>query len=86
MTARGTALITLGGLTATLTASALFGLVPAGLVALATLWTVATGPSVLGTWRLSPDEADVDPAEVRQYRKDHPGTTVSEAAAAVAHR
>lgn len=65
---------------------ALFGLVPAGMVSLATLWFAASGPSIIGSSEVSPDVGNADSREVRRYREDHPGTTISEAVAAVGRR
>lgn len=78
------ALITLGGLAATVGAFFLFGAVAAGVLALATTWFAWSGPSVVGTPTTA--TAAADPREVRRHRQAHPGTTVSEAAAAVARR
>lgn len=86
VTARGRALVTFGGVTASLTAFALFGAAEAGMVALATLWLAASGPSVVGMATIAGDLGCVDPHEVRRYREDHPGTTISEAVAVVARR
>jgi hypothetical protein len=79
MTSRARALLTFGGLAAALGAVALFGVVPAGMLSLATLWFAASGPSVIGRPTATSDARDVDPRAVRRYRADHPGTTISEA-------
>ncbi|MDT0212134.1 hypothetical protein [Curtobacterium sp. BRD11] len=55
----------------------------AGLAGWATLWVATTGPSVFGRARIAPGTM-VDPAEVRRYRKEHPGSTISDAVVAVA--
>ncbi|OII10882.1 hypothetical protein BIU97_08315 [Curtobacterium sp. MCBA15_009] len=78
------ALITLGGLAATVGAFFLFGAGAAAVLALATTCFAWSGPSVVGTPTTA--AAAVDPHEVRRYRQAHPGTTVSEAAAAVGRR
>lgn len=86
MTPRIRAIVTLVGVAATPIACALFGVLPAGTVALATLWFAASGPSIVGATKPARDAGELDPREVRRYREDHPGTTISEAAAAVARR
>ncbi|MBF4607721.1 hypothetical protein [Curtobacterium sp. VKM Ac-1393] len=82
MTRRERGLVTSGGVTASLVAFALFGAAPAGIVVLATLCFAAFGPSIVGSAAVP--SGKIDPREVRRYRQDHPGTTISEAAAAVA--
>lgn len=80
------AIVTLVGVAAAPITFTLFGVLPAGMVTLATLWFAASGPSIIGTTNLADDAGGLDPREVRRYREDHPGTTISEAAAAVARR
>lgn len=86
MTSRARALLTFGGVVASAGAAALFGVVPAGMLSLATLWFAASGPSIIGRSAVTSDAKNVDPGEVRLYRADHPGTTISEAVAAIGRR
>jgi hypothetical protein len=86
VTSRARALLTCGGVAASVGAAALFGVVPAGMLSLATLWFAASGPSVIGRSTVTSDAEDVDPREVRRYRTHHPGTTISEAVAAISRR
>jgi hypothetical protein len=79
------AILTFVGLAATGLALALFGPLHACAVAVVTLWCSTSGRSSIGN-RVIPAGSDLDPSEVRRYRVDHPGTTISEAAAAVAGR
>jgi hypothetical protein len=79
------AILTFSGLAATGLALALFGPLPACAVAVATLWYSASGRSIVGNTVIPPG-SDLDPIEVRRYRLERPGTTISEAAAAVARR
>jgi hypothetical protein len=76
--------VTLGGAAASGVAFALFGVTPAGMVALATLCFAAFGPSIVGTSSVPPGE--IDPRAVRRYREQNPGTTITEAASTVAGR
>jgi hypothetical protein len=79
------AILTFVGLAATGLALALFGPLHACAVAVATLWYSTSGDSIIGNAAI-PAGSDLDPLEVRRYRVEHPGTTISEAAAAVACR
>jgi hypothetical protein len=79
------AILTFVGLAATGLALALFGPLHACAVAVATLWCSTSGDSVIGNTAI-PTGTDLDLSEVRRYRVEHPGTTISEAAAAVAGR
>jgi hypothetical protein len=79
------AILTFVGLAATGLALALFGPLNACAVAVATLWYATWGTSIIGN-TVIPPRSDIDPSEVRRYRVEHPGTTISEAAAAVAGR
>lgn len=85
MSGRTSALITLAGLAAAVLALALFGPIQAGIVAIATLCHAAFGRTIVGTTPIRPGTGE-DPHEVRRYRVEHPGTTISEAVAAVARR
>lgn len=75
-----------GGVLATTGASAVFGLAPAGMLALATLWFATSGPSILGATSVDFRSVDLDPREVRRYREGHPGATIIESASAIARR
>jgi hypothetical protein len=81
VTRRARAVVTPGGLLASSVACALFGAAPGGMVALATLCFAAFGPSIIGS--SSVPSGEIDPREVRRFRQDRPGPTISEAAAAV---
>lgn len=85
MNRRTSALITFAGLAAAVLAFALFGPIEAGIVAIATLCHAAFGTSIVGT-SLIPPGTDVDPRDVRRFRREHPEATIREAAAAVARR
>jgi hypothetical protein len=86
VTSRARALLTVGGVAASVGAAALFGVVPAGMLSLATLWFAASGPSVIGRPDITSDVDDVHPRAVRRYRADHPGTTISDAVTAIGRR
>lgn len=77
------AILTFAGLAAIGLALALFGSLYACAVALATLCYATSGKSVIGDTSVPPG-SNVDPSEVRRYRLEHPGATISEAAAAIA--
>lgn len=79
------ALVILGGLVATIGAWLALGLLSACLGALATIAYVTFAPSVIGTARV-PGGAAPDPHDVRKWREEHPGATISEAIAAVSER
>lgn len=79
------AILTFVGLAATGLALALFGPLYACAVAVTTLWYSVSGTSIIGNAAIAPG-SDLDPSEVRRYRVEHPGATISEAAAAVAGR
>jgi hypothetical protein len=79
------AILTFVGVAATGLALALFGPLCACAVAVATLWYSTSGDSIIGNTVIPPG-SDLEPSEVRRYRLEHPGTTISEAAAAVARR
>jgi hypothetical protein len=83
MTSRARALLTIGGVAASVGAVALFGVVPAGMLSLATLWFATSGPSVVGRPTVASHVNDVEPSQVRRYRAAHPGTTIIEAVAAI---
>lgn len=85
MTMRTRGLAILAGLTLALLALPLFGSVFAGLVLLATLCVASAAPSVVGATRLSPTSA-IDPRAVRRLREQHPGMTITEAAAIITGR
>ncbi|WIB59663.1 hypothetical protein DEJ13_14625 [Curtobacterium sp. MCLR17_007] len=85
MKRRTSALITLGGLTASILAYALFGPILAGILALATLCFAAFRTSIIGSTTILATKP-IDPKAVRQYREDHPGATISAAASIVARR
>ncbi|WP_420368741.1 hypothetical protein [Curtobacterium sp. L1-20] len=84
MTPRSRALVTIGGAAAAIGACALFGNSAGGMVAIAAVCFAASGPSIIGTTPVGPGA--VRARDVRRYRETHPGTTISEAAAAVARR
>lgn len=84
-TARTPALVVLGGTVATIGAWLALGLPYACLGALATITYAASTPSVIGSTRV-PEGAAPDPREVRRWREEHPGATISEAIAAVSGR
>jgi hypothetical protein len=86
VTSGGRALLTIGGVAASVGALALFGIVPAGMLSLATLWFATSGPSVIGGPAVTLNVDDVDPSEVRQYRAANPGTTIIEAVAVIGRR
>lgn len=79
------AILTCAGFVAAGLALALFGSLCACAVAVATLWYATSGKSIIGE-TVVPPGSNVDPSEVRRYRLEHPGTTISEAAAALAGR
>lgn len=85
MTSRTRALVTFGGVATSFVAAALFGIGPAGMVALATLWFAASGPSIVGASPAASSAAlaEVEPRAVRRYREEHPGATIREAMSAV---
>jgi len=78
-------ILTFAGFAATGLALALFGSLYACAVAVATLCYATSGKSIIGD-TLIPPGSNVEPSEVRRYRLEHPGTTISEAAAAIAGR
>jgi hypothetical protein len=80
------AICMLGGLAASALAFGLFGPTIAGLVLLATLWCGAFGTPVIGDTPVLGRATSVDPGDVRRYREEHPGATISDAVAAVTHR
>lgn len=84
MTPRSRALVTIGGAAAAIGACALFGISAGGMVAIAAMCVAASGPSIIGTTPVG--TSTVCAREVRRYRETHPGTTITEAAAAVARR
>ncbi|WP_439689203.1 hypothetical protein ACRQ4C_14805 [Curtobacterium sp. SP.BCp] len=84
-TARTSALVVFGGTAATIGAWLALGLPYACLGALATLAYAASMPSVIGSMRV-PEGAAPDPRDVRRWREEHPGATISEAIAAVSER
>lgn len=86
MTTRTRALVTVAGVLAALGAFAMFGVATAGMLALATLWFAASGPSTLGAVSVDLRGVDLDAREVRRYREDHPGATIIEGTSAVARR
>jgi hypothetical protein len=86
VTSRARALLTVGGVAASVGAVALFGVVPAGMLSLATLWFAASGPSIIGRPDITSHVNDVDPRVVLRYRADHPGTTISDAVTAIGRR
>ncbi|WP_139199833.1 hypothetical protein [Curtobacterium sp. MCBA15_008] len=79
------AIVTICGLAAAIIAFGLFGPVFAGIIALATLCSAAFGTRIIGNASTG-GVGDVDPAEVRRYREEHPGATITEGIASVARR
>lgn len=57
----------------------------AGMVLMATLFYAAFSKPIIGSTQV-PVNARITVDEVRHYREQHPGSTISEAAAAVARR
>ncbi len=84
--ARTRALVIVSGVMAAVGAFALFGTAPAGMVAFGTLWFAAASPGADDSIAVDLRGARVDPRDVRRYREDHPGTTIIEAASAIARR
>ncbi len=81
----GPALIVCGGLAATAGAWYALDLVYACVAALGTLTYAAFASPVIGSTAVPPGSTP-DPTEVRRWREQHPGSTVSEAIAAVSAR
>ena len=79
------AIVTICGLTAAIVAFGLFGPVYAGIIALATLCSVAFDTRIIGNASIGA-VGDVDPTEVRRYREEHPGATITEGIVSVARR
>lgn len=79
------AILTLAGLATAGLALTLFGPLYACADAVATLCYAGSGKSIVGNASIPPG-VTVDPQEVRRYRVEHPGVTISEAVAAVAGR
>ena len=77
------AVATLTGLAAACAAYALFGPLLAGMVFFATLSFAAFRKTVFGSTLIS-GRSKIDPAAVRRYREEHPGTTIADAINAVA--
>lgn len=71
------------GATATAYGCLYLGPLLAGFAGAATLW-LATTPWGSRTQVPLPASANVDPADVRRYREDHPGTSIEAAVQAVA--
>ncbi|WJY01641.1 hypothetical protein [Curtobacterium sp. 458] len=82
---RTSALAIFGGVVATAAAWIALGLPFACVGALATITYAASMPSVIGTTRVAQGAAP-DHREVRKWRKEHPGATITEAIAAVSER
>jgi hypothetical protein len=80
------AALTLGGLTAAMIAYASSGPTIVVVLLLATSCVSAFSRPVIGNTPMARPAASVDPAAVRRYREEHPGATISDAVAAVAHR
>ncbi|MFZ6990628.1 hypothetical protein ACO0E1_01935 [Curtobacterium sp. RRHDQ66] len=74
------AIRTFAGLAAAGLALALFGPLYACAVAVATLWSAGSSKRIVGNAFIPPGMT-VDPQEVRRYRVEHPGVTISEAVA-----
>jgi hypothetical protein len=77
------AVLTLAGLTAAMIAYASAGPTIAGILLLATVCVGAFSRPVIGSTPVSEPTSPVDPAAVRRYREEHPGSTISEAVAAI---
>jgi hypothetical protein len=76
------AFVPIAGLAAAGLAYALFGMLYAGIVLLATISWAAFGKSFVGSTPV-PAGSEIDPAAVRRYREEHPGTTITDAINAV---
>lgn len=77
------AVVTLGGATAALIAYTSSAPTIAVVLLLATLLVSALSRPVIGDAPVTEPTSPVDPAAVRRYRDEHPGSTISEAVAAV---
>lgn len=77
------AVVTLGGVTAALIAYTSSAPTIAVVLLLATLLVSALSRPVIGNTPVTEPTSPVDPAAVRRYRQEHPGSTISEAVAAV---
>jgi hypothetical protein len=78
-----TAVVTLGGATAALIAYASSAPTIAVVLLLATLLVSAFSRPVIGDTPVTGPTSSVDPAAVRRYREERPGSTIREAVAAV---
>lgn len=78
-----TAVVTLGGVTAALIAYTSSAPTIAVVLLLATLLVSALSRPVIGNTPVTEPMPSVDPAAVRRWREEHPGSTISEAVAAV---
>ena len=77
------AVLTLAGLTAAMIAYAWAGPTIAGILLFATVCVGAFSRPVIGSTPVSEPTSPVDPTAVRRYREEHPGSTISEAVAAI---
>lgn len=80
------AVLTLGGLTAATIAYASSWPTIAVVLLLATSCVGAFSRPVIGSTPVAVPTRSVDPAVIRHYRQEHPGSTISEALAAVTQR
>lgn len=79
------ALVIVSGIVTTVGAGLTLGVQYLCLGALATITYAAFAPSVIGSTRV-PEGAAPDPREVKKWREEHPGATISEAIAATSGR
>ena len=77
------AVLTLAGLTAAMIAYASAEPTIAGILLLATVCVGASSMPVIGNTPVKEPTSHVDPAAVRRYREEHPGSTISDAVAAI---
>ncbi|MBT2503768.1 hypothetical protein [Curtobacterium sp. ISL-83] len=80
-----TAVSTLAGLTVAILTYGVLGPVAAGIVFIAVLCHAFAGDGALGNTPIG-DVPVAAPEEIRRYRREHPGTTISEAIAILGRR
>lgn len=78
--------LALGGLAASALALGLFGWTIAGVVLLISISCTAFRAPIIGDTPVLDVATSIDPREVRRYREDNPGATISDAVAAVSRR
>lgn len=79
-------IVTLGGLAASALAFGLFGPGIAGILLLGTISYAAFRSPTIGDTPVIGPAADISPGDVRRYREEHPGATISDAVAAISRR